>query len=90
MKQIHHLDIFTLNQYQFIIHNNASSIVISPLLDQGFIRLTRDSNKMTFSLKKAILEVSYVSWKQRIEVKNIVMMDLFLTNAQLFILQDIN
>ncbi len=74
MKQIHNLDIFTLNQYQFIIHNNASSIVISPLLDQGFIRLIHDSNKMTFSLKKAILEVSYVSWKQRIEVKNIVMM----------------
>ncbi len=90
MKQIHNLDIFTLNQYQFIIHNNASSIVISPLLDQGFIRLIRDSNKMNFSLKKAILEVSYVSLKQRIEVKNIVMMDLFLTNAQLFILQDIN
>ncbi len=90
MKQLHNLDIFTLNQYQFIIHNNTSSIVISPLLDQGFIRLIRDSNKMNFSLKKAILEVSYVSLKQRIEVKNIVMMDLFLTNAQLFILQDIN
>ncbi len=90
MKQIHNLDIFTLNQYQFIIHNNTSSIFISPLLDQGFIRLTRDSNKMKFSLKKAILEVLYVSWKQRFEVKNIVIMDLFLTNTQLFILHDIN
>ncbi len=49
-----------------------------------------DSEKVTFSLEKAILWIEdlYFSWKQL--VQNILIMDLFLANMQLFALQDIN
>ncbi len=50
-----------------------------------------DSDKMTFSLEISILwiEDSHFIWKQQFEVKNVLMMDLFLTN-KLFTLQDVN
>ncbi len=42
--------------------------------------------------EKAILCIIdlYFSWKQEFEVKNVLMMDLFLKNMQLFTLQDVN
>ncbi len=44
-----------------------------------------------FSVEKAIqIYDSYFTQKQRLEVKNVVMMDLFLTNTQLFTAHNIN
>ncbi len=45
-----------------------------------------------FHWKKAIFWIveSYFTWKQKFEVKNPLMMDLFLTNTQLFTSQDVN
>ncbi len=41
-----------------------------------------DSDKLTFSLEKAVfwMENSYFSQKQQFEVKNVLMIDLFITN----------
>ncbi len=51
-----------------------------------------DSDKMTFSLNKAILWiVDYILARSSgLKFKYILMMDLFLTNMQLFISQDVN
>ncbi len=51
-----------------------------------------DSEEMTFSLEEVILWIMdlYFSWKQWSKVKNILMMDLFLTSMQLFTSQDVN
>ncbi len=50
------------------------------------------SDETTFSLEKAILwiEDSYFSQKQRFEVKWVLMMDLYLTNMQIFTSHDVN
>ncbi len=52
----------------------------------------RDNRRWTFSLEEAILWImdSYFSQKWWFEVKNIFVMDLFLTNTHLFTLQDVN
>ncbi len=52
----------------------------------------RDNRRLTFSLEEAILWImdSYFSQKWWFEVKNISVMDLFLTNTHLFTLQDVN
>ncbi len=51
-----------------------------------------DSDEMTYSLEKTMLciEDSYFSWKQWFEVKNILMMNLLLTNTQILASQDVN
>ncbi len=51
-----------------------------------------DSDKTTFSMEKVILwlEHSHFSQNQKFEVKNVLIMDLFVTNTQLFALQDVN
>ncbi len=45
--------------------------------------LSSDSEKITFSLGKAVLWIadSYFTWKQRFEVKNVLMIDLFNINS---------
>ncbi len=45
-----------------------------------------DSDETTFSLKKVILWIA----ESKFEVKNVLMMDLFLTNIQFFTSQDAN
>ncbi len=47
---------------------------------------------LTFALEKAILCIKNwnFSWKEQFEVKNVLMMDLFLTNMQLFASQDVD
>ncbi len=48
--------------------------------------LSPDSYQMTFTLEEALLWIidSYVGQKQQLEDKNILMLDLFLRNTQLF------
>ncbi len=52
----------------------------------------RDNRRRTFQLEEALLWImdSYFGQKWRFEVKNILMMDLFLTNTQLLSSQDVN
>ncbi len=51
----------------------------------------RDNRRRTFSLEEALLWImnSYFAQKQWFEAKNILMMDLFLTNTQLLSSQDV-
>ncbi len=51
-----------------------------------------DSDEATFSLEKAILWIdeSYFSQKQWFEFIKVLIMGLFLTNTQVFALQDVN
>ncbi len=90
-------------KYESIIHNNASSSEkVHPLLS-SHIRIhicleqfwtvvsclictyfSPASDEITFSLEKAIL------WIEDLRLKNVLMMDLFLTKTQLFISQFVN
>ncbi len=44
----------------------------------------RDNREWTFYLDEALLMDSYFMQKQQLEVKNMLKVDLFLTNMQLF------
>ncbi len=88
-----------------LCNNNASTsdkvTVVSHIKTHQWICLelfwicvdfTPDSDEMTFSLEKKILwiEDSYLVRNNGLTVKNVLMMDLFLTNIQLLSSQDVN
>lgn len=52
------------------------------------LTISTNLDKMTVSLDKVILWIEDLCFKQ-FEVKNVLMMDLFITNMQLFASQDV-
>ncbi len=66
-------------------------ICLECFLPEIYVYFSPDS-EMTFSLEKAILRIEdyYFSHKWQFEVKSVLMMDLLLTNMQLYTSQDIN
>ncbi len=86
-------------EYNTFIHNSAFSI-LKVLVGREIWRMWEDNRGWTFSMEDTLLCFMdyclcivlylYFSQKQHFEVKNVLMMHLFITNMQLLIWHDDN
>ncbi len=61
------------------------------MLDTVWAYFSPNSDETTFSQDKLVLwiEDSYFSWKQQFEVKNVLMINLLITNIHFFASQEV-